>query len=122
MQLMPATAQELGVFDPFDPGENIRGGASLLKQLLARYGGDVRLALSAYNAGSQRVEEAGGVPEIPETQDYVAAITGDIGLTEPPVSEPVNMMTKPDLSHLVLASPSLNFSSKATPVHLASEQ
>ncbi len=132
MQLMPATAQEFGVFDPFDPQENVRGGAALLKQLLVRYAGDVRLALSAYNAGSQRVEQAGGIPEIAETQNYVAAITGDLGLTgpwnPPPVPaesdepEPVNTVTKPDLSHVVLASPSLNFTPKATPVHLASEQ
>ncbi len=132
MQLMPATAQQFGVFDPFDPQENVRGGAALLKQLLLRYGGDVRLALSAYNAGSQRVEQAGGVPEIAETQNYVAAITADLGMNDPwsslPVSTdsdapaPVNTVTKPDLSHVILASPSLNFAPKTTPVHLASEQ
>ncbi len=132
MQLMPATAQEFGVFDPFDPQENVRGGAALLKQLLVRYAGDVRLALSAYNAGSQRVEQAGGVPEIAETQNYVTAITADLGMTDPwnqpPVPaesdapEPANTVTKPDLSHVVLASPSLNFIQKATPVHLASDQ
>ena len=126
MQLMPATAQQFGVFDPFDPAENIRGGASLLKQLLARYGGDVRLALSAYNAGSERVEEAGGIPDIAETQNYVAAITEDLGMPDEPVaaapSNAFNTMTKPDFSHVVLASPTLNFAPKPTSVHLASEQ
>jgi soluble lytic murein transglycosylase-like protein len=74
MQLMPATAQELGVHDPFDPAESLLSGARLLKQLLARFGGDTALALGAYNAGSGRVEESGGVPQIPETIRYVQQI------------------------------------------------
>ena len=74
MQLMPATAQELGVHDPFDPAENLSSGARLLKQLLERFGGDTALALGAYNAGPGRVEESGGVPPIPETINYVQQI------------------------------------------------
>ncbi len=74
MQLMPATAQELGVTDPFDPQENLFSGAHFLKQLLTRFGGNAALALGAYNAGAGRVEEAGGVPEIPETTRYVQQI------------------------------------------------
>ncbi|HXM42074.1 MAG TPA: lytic transglycosylase domain-containing protein [Bryobacteraceae bacterium] len=74
MQLMPATAQELGVHDPFDPAESLSSGARLLKQLLARFGGDTALALGAYNAGPERVEESGGVPQIPETIRYVQQI------------------------------------------------
>jgi len=74
MQLMPATAQELGVHDPFDPAESLLSGARLLKQLLARFGGDTALALGAYNAGPARVEESGGVPRIPETIRYVQQI------------------------------------------------
>ena len=74
MQLMPATAQELGVRDPFDPAENLASGARLLKQLLERFGGDTALALGAYNAGPGRVEEIGGVPAIPETIQYVQQI------------------------------------------------
>ena len=74
MQLMPATAQELGVHDPFDPAESLLSGARLLKQLLARFGGDTALALGAYNAGASRVEESGGVPQIPETIRYVQQI------------------------------------------------
>jgi len=74
MQLMPSTAHDLGVRDPFDPHENLQSGARFLKQLLARFGGDPVLALSAYNAGPDRVEAAGGVPEIPETLRYVEAI------------------------------------------------
>jgi soluble lytic murein transglycosylase-like protein len=74
MQLMPATAQELGVRDPFDPAESLLSGARLLKQLLTRFGGDTALALGAYNAGPERVEESGGVPQIPETIRYVQQI------------------------------------------------
>ncbi len=74
MQLMPATAQELGVRDPFDPAESLLSGARLLKELLARFGGDTALALGAYNAGPGRVEESGGVPQIPETIRYVQQI------------------------------------------------
>lgn len=74
MQLMPATAQEFGVKDAFDPAENLAAGAKLLKQLMVRYDGDVRKALGAYNAGAARVDKAGGVPDIPETLQYVADI------------------------------------------------
>jgi soluble lytic murein transglycosylase-like protein len=78
MQLMPATALELGVRDPFDPAESLSSGAHLLKQLLARFGGDTALALGAYNAGPNRVEESGGVPQIPETIRYVQQILSQI--------------------------------------------
>ena len=80
MQLMPATAQELGVQDPFNPEENLLSGARYLKQLLTRFGGNAALALSAYNAGAGRVEEAGGVPEIPETTRYVRQILAKLPL------------------------------------------
>ena len=74
MQLMPATAFQLGVADAFDPKENVDAGARLLKQLLKMYGGDVPLALGAFNAGPGRVNQAGGVPDIPETLDYVQKV------------------------------------------------
>jgi soluble lytic murein transglycosylase-like protein len=74
MQLMPATAEDLDVGDPFDPQQNVEAGAKLLKSLLDRYKNDPALALSAYNAGSVRVDQEGGVPSIPETADYVTAI------------------------------------------------
>ena len=77
MQLMPGTAAELNVLNPFDPGENVRAGTQYLRQLLDRYDGDLVLALSAYNAGPSRVDAAGGVPEIKETKDYVNKILGD---------------------------------------------
>jgi len=74
MQLMPATSDDLEVDDPFDPQQNVEAGAKLLKSLLQRYAGDPELALGAYNAGAARVDQQQGVPQIPETLDYVAAI------------------------------------------------
>ena len=74
MQLMPATSQQFGVSDPFDPRQNVQAGAKFLKQLLARYGGDVTKALAAYNAGPGRVDQAGAIPQIPETMRYVSGI------------------------------------------------
>jgi len=76
MQLMPATARELGVTDPFNPEQNIRGGVTYLKQLLTRYDQKVELALAAYNAGIGNVEKHGNtVPPFKETQNYVNKIT-----------------------------------------------
>jgi soluble lytic murein transglycosylase-like protein len=74
LQLMDATAAALGVRDPFDPTQNLDGGARYFSQLLQRFGGNVSLALAAYNAGPGAVEQAGGVPPYPETQRYVSAV------------------------------------------------
>ena len=76
MQLMPATARRLGVQRPFDPAENIRGGAAYLSQLAARFGEtEVELILAAYNAGEHAVESYGGIPPYPETRDYVRKVS-----------------------------------------------
>ena len=72
-QLMPGTAKQLGV-DIHDPRANLEGGARYLRMQLDAFGGDVEKALAAYNAGPRRVGDAGGIPNIPETQAYVAAI------------------------------------------------
>jgi len=79
MQLMPATSEQFGVADPFDPKQNIQAGAKFLKQLLTRYAGDVSKALAAYNAGPARVDQAGGaVPPIAETVHYVSSILASL--------------------------------------------
>lgn len=83
MQLMPTTQAFLGVENPYAPEESLWAGARLLKSLLTRYNGDLALALSAYNAGPARVDAAGDVPEIPETQDYVANILNRLKLVTP---------------------------------------
>ena len=75
MQLMPSTAHQLNVKNPFDPAQNVDAGVRHLKQLLESYGGDVRLTLAAYNAGAGAVARSSGVPHYAETQNYVRRIT-----------------------------------------------
>lgn len=74
MQLMPDKAAELGVKDPFDPAQSLEGGVKYLRQLLDKYHGDTSLALGAYNAGENRVDQTGSVPKNPETKNYVESI------------------------------------------------
>ncbi|MGS0681698.1 lytic transglycosylase domain-containing protein [Shewanella sp. 125m-7] len=74
MQLMPATAKELGVSDAFHPEQNILAGSRYLAQLLKRFNGDINLACAAYNAGASRVDQYNGVPPYPETQAYVERV------------------------------------------------
>ncbi len=71
MQLMPATAAEMGIFDIFDPDKNIAGGTLYLAKMFEVFGGDKRLALAAYNAGPGAVKKYRGVPPYPETRNYV---------------------------------------------------
>lgn len=75
MQLLPETAVRYAVADVFDPAQNIEAGAHYLKDLLARYSGNLQLALAAYNAGPEVVDRYAGIPPFPETQRYVSRIT-----------------------------------------------
>jgi soluble lytic murein transglycosylase-like protein len=75
MQLMPSTARELKVRNPFDPEQNVDAGVRHLKYLLESYNGDVDLTLAAYNAGEGAVRRSAGVPHYSETQNYVRRIT-----------------------------------------------
>jgi len=96
MQLMPSTARSLNVSNPFDPQQNVDAGVRHLRKLLDSYGGNVRLSLAAYNAGSGAVSRSAGVPHFRETQNYVRRITNLYnGGSEPifgnPVHEPVQV-------------------------------
>jgi Transglycosylase SLT domain len=75
MQLMPQTARQLNVSNPFNPDENVDAGVRHLKKLLESYGGDVRLSLAAYNAGAGAVARSSGIPKFAETRNYVQRIT-----------------------------------------------
>ncbi len=74
MQLMPGTVRDMGVRSVYDPHDNIMGGTRYLKMLYEQFNGDLELALAAYNAGPARVAEAGGIPRIPETVNYVKKV------------------------------------------------
>jgi soluble lytic murein transglycosylase-like protein len=75
MQLIPGTAESLGVQDAFDPEQNVEGGVRHLRSLLEKYDGDLDKALAAYNAGAGAVDRAGGVPNYRETRHYVRKVT-----------------------------------------------
>lgn len=80
MQLMPGTAEYLGVTDPYNAEQNIMGGAKLLSELSARYNGDLSLTLAAYNAGAGAVDKYGTIPPYQETQNFVAKIKANLGI------------------------------------------
>ncbi len=95
MQLMPATASQLGVRDVFDTAENIDGGVRHLRGLIERFENNLALALAAYNAGERAVVQHGGIPPYPETQQYVARILRIVGsdVAEPVSEEPARTPT-----------------------------
>jgi soluble lytic murein transglycosylase-like protein len=99
MQLMPQTARQLNVANPFDPQQNVDAGVRHLKQLMQNYGGDVKLTLAAYNAGQGAVARSAGVPHFAETRNYVKRITqlyyggSDLGshFLESPMHDPIHV-------------------------------
>jgi len=99
MQLMPQTARQLNVANPFDPQQNVDAGVRHLKKLMESYGGDIKLSLAAYNAGPGAVARSAGVPRFAETRDYVKRITqlyyrGSTGprLLRGPMHDPVTVV------------------------------
>ena len=100
MQLMPQTARQLSVGNPFDPTQNVDAGVRHLRQLLDSFGGDVKLSLAAYNAGAGAVARNRGVPPYRETRDYVQRITRIYaehgGARWGAGSQPVRMFRGPD--------------------------
>jgi soluble lytic murein transglycosylase-like protein len=84
MQLIPSTVEEFGVRDPFDPKQSVEAGSKYLKQLLDKYKGSLGMALAAYNAGPSAVDAAKGIPDVPETKNYVQAILDSLEKKPPP--------------------------------------
>jgi soluble lytic murein transglycosylase-like protein len=87
MQLLPATARRFGVRNIRDPIENLRGGMAYLRWLMARFDGDIRLVLAAYNAGEGAVRRFGGIPPYRETQTYIRRVLRSYAAADDPAAD-----------------------------------
>ncbi len=99
MQLMPATARELGVSNRFNPEQNLRGGARYLRRMMDRFPNDLNLALAAYNAGPGNVVRFRGIPPFPETRRYIAKVMANYAKTVPGLNQSpkrINRYRKPN--------------------------
>src|SRR5262245_56760345 len=103
MQLMPERAAELGVRNSFDPLQNVDGGVRHMRDLLQRFGGDVTLALAAYNAGEAAVRSYGGVPPFPETREYVRRIRAMYDAGVATTAKAVALVTPPQRVYTTVA-------------------
>src|SRR5262245_62016774 len=103
MQLMPERASELGVRNAFDPQQNVDGGVRHMRDLLQRFGGDVTLALAAYNAGEAAVRAYGGVPPFPETREYVRRIRAMYDAGVATTAKAVALVTPPQRVYTTVA-------------------
>ena len=107
MQLMPGTASEMGITNPFDPKSNVEGGTKYLRDLLVKYNFDVNKALAAYNAGPKRVDQYHGIPPYYETQAYISRIIKDFNrqkIAENPALAKKAGSTKPKAAQKSTAS------------------
>ena len=99
MQLMPATASELGVTDSFAPEQNLQGGSAYLDQLLSRYHENLALALAAYNAGPAAVDRYHGIPPYRETRNYVARVIREFNRRKLAVLHQIASSSNKDLAN-----------------------
>ncbi|MGH7357785.1 MAG: lytic transglycosylase domain-containing protein [Candidatus Rokuibacteriota bacterium] len=103
MQLMPERAAELGVRDSFDPVQNVDGGVRHMRDLLQRFGGDVTLALAAYNAGETAVRTYGGIPPYAETREYVRRVRSLYEGAGPAMPGAIALVTAPQRIYRAIA-------------------
>lgn len=116
MQLMPSTASDMAVSNPFSPEQNIEGGTKYLRYLLEKFNGDLTLALAAYNAGPTTVEKYGNVPPFPETRNYVNKVYSQYrGKRKVAVSAPASEVKSAPIYKIVMEDGTILFTNASLP-------